>query len=176
MTHPSSWCEILPSGFPIHSQVSTCAAEKEETVNNNWFAIWEYTNHGLTLISSLKTIQYTESYTCCTCWHHQYKHTDLKFVTNLCTFPVALVGFTQALSGLPAAGGGVKSCHHLTCPITQPPLYTVCIVQLLNLEKQIIQRVSTEEKTERYHQFTSVFCLCYFKKKPLNYFQLLYNN
>lgn len=52
-----------------------------------------------------------------------------------CTFPVALVGFAQALSGLPAARSGVEGCHHLTGSVTQAPLYTVGIIQLLHLEK-----------------------------------------
>lgn len=117
-------------------------------------------------------IQNTESYTQCTCWPHQYKHADLRSVTNLCTFLITLVGFTQALSGLPAASGRVKGCHHLTCPITQPPLYTVCIVQLLNLGKQILKRLSTEES----HQFTFISCLCYFMKMPSREIRFTYSH
>lgn len=63
-------------------------------------------------------------------------------ITCLCTFPVALVGFTQTLSGLLAATGRVKGCHHLASSITQSPLYTISIVQFFNLEMQTLQKFS----------------------------------
>lgn len=53
-----------------------------------------------------------------------------------CTFPVAFVGFAQALSGLPAARGGVEGRHHLTGSVTQASLYTIGVIQLLHLEEQ----------------------------------------
>lgn len=60
----------------------------------------------------------------------------LRSITYLRALLVTFVGFTQALSGLPAASGWVKGSHHLTGSITKSPLYAVRIIQLLNLEKQ----------------------------------------
>lgn len=56
------------------------------------------------------------------------QYTDFGFVTHLRAFPKAPAGLTQALPGLFAPGGRVKSCHHFTCSISEPPLYAVSIV------------------------------------------------
>lgn len=61
-----------------------------------------------------------------------------------CTFPVAFVGFAQALSGLPAARGGVEGRHHLTGSVAQAPLYTVGVIQLLHLQEPTLHRAVSE--------------------------------